>query len=534
MLLVIGLDGADWAILNPWLERGELPHLAALRARAAWGPLRSTIRPESSVAWSSFATGVNAGRHGIYSFSAQQPQSYQTWLNTAAAIRFPTFWQRAGSAGKRVALLNVPMTYPPQAFPEGVIVGGMLTPSLRSDFTQPPRLREALLTAVPDYVIDVERTGLSLQRFIRETTRAIIARGQAARWLLQQQAWDAFVVVFTDTDRLQHYTLHLLAPDHPRHNPTASAALLPDLLAAYRAIDAAIGDLVAAAGPEATVLILSDHGFAPCARSFAPNTWLETRGLLARVPGSQPHPPLWQRLRQRPALRRLKNSLPIVRDWRRQPAPGGSLASVDWNRTAAVYSPAGGIRFNIRGREPQGILSKDEATALAGDMTTDLLALTNPTTGDHPIAAIYPRETLYHGPYLDLAPDLILEPRRDSSNPGHNTTLFYGFTASPFTDSGDLTGNHALDGILMAAGPGISPGPIADAGLIDIAPTILHALDLALPPDLDGHPLPLWASPRPLRWQETDSELPAPDDAPTFDVAEQTTIEDRLRALGYL
>jgi len=64
MLLIIGLDGADWRILNPWIEQGALPHLATLRAQGRWGDLRSTIRPESSTAWSTFATGVNPGRHG--------------------------------------------------------------------------------------------------------------------------------------------------------------------------------------------------------------------------------------------------------------------------------------------------------------------------------------------------------------------------------------------------------------------------------------------------------------------------------------
>ena len=535
MILIIGLDGADWRILNPWIEQGALPHLAALRAQSAWGDLRSTIRPESSTAWSTFATGVNPGRHDIFGFSAQRPETYDTQLNTATSIRHATFWQYAAAAGKRIALLNAPMTYPPQPFTNGALVAGMLTPSLRSSFTHPPELRAKLLDAVPEYTINVEQTGLSLQRFIRDTTRAIRTRGRAALWLLGQDNWDAATVVFTATDRLQHYSLHLLHPGHPRYDLGEAEKLLPDLLAAYRAIDQAVGELVQAAGANATIILLSDHGFAPCARAFLPNAWLEQQGLLTRRTVAAPSPGLWRRLRANPALRQIKNALPLLRDVRRPPPPGGNLAAVDWSRTQAVYSPAGGIRFNVRGREPQGVISAAAADKLATELTTALLDIADPATGQHPIQAVYRREELYHGPYVSHAPDLIVEPRRADDNPAYNTIYEYGFGSDFLRSSGDFTGNHALDGILAAVGPGIPAGRINHARLLDIAPTILHALDLPLPPDLDGSVLPLWSQPQEIKWLDGDE---APSPGLTIDEAlsaeESATVEDRLRSLGYL
>ncbi|HEY80562.1 MAG TPA: hypothetical protein EYP25_02535 [Anaerolineae bacterium] len=529
MLLILGLDGADWRILDPWLREGRLPALAELKARSRWSGLQSTIRPESSVAWSTFATGVNPGKHGIFGFAAQQPESYEVRLNTAASVRATPFWRQVATAGQRLALFNAPMTYPPAPMPGAAVVAGMLTPDTRSPFTQPPDLRERLLAAVPDYVINVERTGMALGEFIRATRRAIQARGRAARWLLAQADWDAFVAVFTATDRLQHYTLHLLHPDHPRYDAAVARRLLPELLAAYQALDEAVAGLVGDAGEEATVILLSDHGFSPVARAFYVNVFLEREGWLVWKRRPDERSGLWRRLRRHPSLRRLKRGLPGLRDMRRPPPPAAWLHAIDWTRTRAVYSPAGGIRFNIRDREPQGIVEPAAVEDLIAELSDQLRTLCDPLTGHSPIQRIFRREALYHGPWLHLAPDLILEPRRDDPNPGQNTLLRAGYGTEPFADTRDLTGNHALRGILAAAGPGIPAGEAADARLMDLAPTILHLLGLPAAESMDGRALD-FAPGEVQRWDEAPAT--AADAGLTPD--DQRLIQDRLRGLGYL
>ncbi|MBX7234674.1 MAG: alkaline phosphatase family protein [Caldilineales bacterium] len=533
MLLILGLDGADWSILDALIDAGKLPHLAALNQRSQRGVLRSTIRPESSIAWATFATGVGAGRHGVYSFSTQRPDSYETALVTSASIRHPAFWQTAAAAGKRVALLNVPMTYPPQPLPGGVNVAGMLAPTTRSPFVWPPDLRQPLLKAAPGYTVALDRSGLDLRRFIAASTRSIRARTAAASWLARQGEWEAMVVVYTETDRLQHYGLHLIDPQHPRHNPHETT-LGQELVAAYQILDEGIGHLLTLAGSDATVIILSDHGFAACARSFRPNAWLQQEGLLALAAQPAPSPGLWQRLRGHAGLRRLKQSLPIVQDWRRPPSPGAGLAAVDWPATAAVFSSAGGIRFNIRGREPQGILTPAEAETLAAELGHKLLALVDPASGHPVLAAVHRRQDLYHGPYLDLAPDLILEPVRRHADPRRVCLLSYDLGGAVFADSGDLTGNHALEGVFMAAGPEIGPGVLHDAEIVDVAPTLLHLLGLPLPADLDGRVLPIGGASRAVTHTAAGNPSPPPSGAPAFAPDEQAAVEQHLRALGYL
>ncbi len=538
MLLIIGLDGADWRILDPWLADGSLPTLAALKSRGSWGELTSTIRPESSIAWTTFATGVNAGKHGVFGFMGQRPDDYGVTLNTAASVRAPTFWERAAAAGKKMALLNLPMTYPPRAIPHGAVAAGMLTPDVRSPFTQPPTLRKALLDAVPDYVINVERTGLKLQAYIQATTRAIQARARAARWLMQQDDWDAMVVVFSATDRLQHYTLHLLRPDHPRHNPAEARHLLPDLLAAYLAIDAAIADLLDTAGPDVTLLLLSDHGFTPAARTFYINAWLRDNGWLTlKEPPRTQQADLWRRLRRHAGLRRLKNSLPLVRNVRRPPTPAPWLSSIDWPHTRAFYSPSGGIRFNVRDREPQGVIAKNQIDALSQEL---IQALFDAAAGC--LARVYAREELYDGPWLDRAPDLIVEPMREG-RAEQNAIIRNDLAKHHFGDSRELTGNHAYAGILLAAGPGVQrvergpvplsamPPSITAARLVDMAPTILHLLDLPIPTEMDGRALDFVQGES--RRGDGDGAWPAPLDE-TLSIDDQAIIEKRLRSLGYL
>ncbi|RME85854.1 MAG: hypothetical protein D6775_01590, partial [Caldilineae bacterium] len=291
-----------------------------------------------------------------------------------------------------------------------------------------------------------------------------------------------------------------------------------------------------AVGADATVVLLSDHGFAPCARRFYPNTWLEQRRLLVRR--GRPGLNLGQRLRRLPFLRSLKRHLPALASLGTSSPPFAQFTAVEWPQTRAVYSPAGGIRFNIRGREPAGVLSRADARALADDLTAELLELTDPLTGASALAAVFPREELYSGPYVERAPDLILEPQRNSGNPACNIAIPSRFavsaTGSPFANSQELTGNHDLDGILLAAGPGIPPARLADARLIDIAPTLLHALGLPVPEDMEGRVLPLWETPPDVR---RAGRLQGPDDraaAGTYDRQEETLVEERLRSLGYL
>ena len=135
--IILGLDGATFDVLLPRIERGQMPNLAALLHEGVWGGLQSTTPPFSAQAWVSLATGKNQARHGVVDFWEPSPErapGQRRSFVTARLVRGETLWQTAGRHGRRVGVVNVPVTYPPQTV-NGYLVSGFLTPQSSGDFT---------------------------------------------------------------------------------------------------------------------------------------------------------------------------------------------------------------------------------------------------------------------------------------------------------------------------------------------------------------------------------------------------------------
>ncbi len=125
--VVIGLDGVAWHLLDPLIEKGLMPRLASIRQRGAAGTLTSTVPTYTPPAWTSAATGVNPGRHGIYGFYGGNAQSEHQELMHAGKVKSSTIWEMANAQGVRAGVYNLPLTFPPQNF-DGWMVSGMMTP----------------------------------------------------------------------------------------------------------------------------------------------------------------------------------------------------------------------------------------------------------------------------------------------------------------------------------------------------------------------------------------------------------------------
>ena len=480
--MIIGLDGADWRLLGPWIEQGDLPTLARLVGAGAAGKLRSTIRPESSVAWSSFSTGVNPGKHGVFGFVERVEGGYSFKLANGSSVRARRFWDVLGERGLKVGLLNVPFTYPPSPV-NGFVVAGMLTPGPETAFVYPRELQRRLLARFGNYLFDAggltgDRSAL-IER-VRTHTRQ---QRETSVWLLQEQQWDLFVMVFTGPDRLQHF---LWAGEDGRHA----------LLDHYRDLDDAIAGILGLLPADTLVLLMSDHGFNGCARRFYVNHWLIGQGLLAlNESGSRwgGLTTLFSRLGSVERLRRLKRAI--------FPSRWDSVAlrsraferAIDWSRTQVYFGMDGGLRVNLRGREPEGIVPPEEYDALRQGLRQALLATRDPETKQPALSEVFLREELYHGPFADRAPDLILEPQRDNAVPAHNFVLDSSLKmdgAGSFGSSLPYSGSHTLEGILVAWGVDVARGhQIQDARIVDLAPTVLAALGVAVPGYMDGRVL---------------------------------------------
>jgi len=547
-VLVIGLDGATFDLIKPWMAAGHLPVLAQLVREGAHGYLRSTIPTMSAPAWTSFMTGKNPGKHGVFDFGRRRPHDYEIQIVRNDLTRIGTFFGYLSRLGKRIITINVPMTYPPEPV-NGIMISGLGAPE-GGNFTYPKELRAQLVAKgyrvnnAVHYAVGRE------EAFIADVFETSNRRARIALELMQTTDWDCFVIVFRNTDEIMSFLWHDLDPSHPLHNPVRAARYGGAILDFHRRMDEVVGELCAAAGENTHVLIMSDHGMGPLVKDVNLNLWLIDTGFMTL---RQPSPLVkaYQTLLRRTGLTRENISRrigPRRMEQLRQifpprfhtaiPSVETTLSeTVNWSKTRA-YSLGwiGQIYINLKGREPEGIvLPGSDYEAVLADLTSALWELEDPETGERVVDAIWRKEELYTGPYLDVAPDLNIIMKGMS----YVTQLRREFSQDTiFALPHDVTGVHRLDGILIAHGPEIRQGTeIQGAQIIDVAPTILHLMGVPVPEDMDGQVLTaLFASDE----SKALSSAPAEPVLPSETLPDQWTEEDeqeilrRLTDLGYI
>jgi len=549
-VLVIGLDGVTLDLLGPWIEAGELPNLQKLMQQGAAGKLRSTLPPISSSSWSSFATGVNPGKHGLVDFVYPGADSYKVTMINATSRQTRALWNWLNDAGYRVGLLGIPTTYPPEAV-SGFMVSGFLAPGPESEWASPPELKQELLDELGEFMLSPNeryRSTRWLGRFLDDLTASVENRTRAALHLMRTKPWDLFAVVYWDTDMVQHETWRLLDPGHPRHDAEEAAASRDQILAFHRKVDADVGRLLAEVEPDTLVVVMSDHGFGPVHSFFLTNNWLAGQGLLQfkRRPSTAIKRLLFRRGYTPLQMFRLAKALGMGKLRRRvrfQQKAGLlnrvflSFDDVDWSRTKAFsIGSFGQVYINVEGSRPEGIVQPgSEYQALRDRIVRDAMTLRDPRTNEPLVERVYTREEIYSGPYTDRTPDLIVQPRGWEYMAFGHADFGSNKLVEPIIG---LSGHHRPDGVLILAGPGVKAGTqLEGANIMDLTPTILHAMGVGVPRDLDGRVLseafddsspvaPPVAYTQASVYKEGDSE-------PDLSDGEMAEVQEKLRGWGY-
>jgi len=520
--LLIGLDGADPALIEEGIASGRLPNLARLAAKGVLLPCRSTTPWATFPAWTTCVTGVNPGRHGILDFTCMTPGAYALQFVNASWRKAPGLWNLLSAAGKRVCVLGVPATYPPEPV-NGIMVSGFDSPvctGVDRSFVHPASEYET----VKDWrFADFQETdigpgwhAMALDRLMS----GIATKERIALDLLRREPWDFFMAVFGESDTVAHHFWLFHDPRSPRHRPGFESAIRD----VYARLDESVGKLVEAAGPETIVGIVSDHGFGGSGTGVVHlNNWLAGRGHLAfaRERGGLLKraalaiaPDAWKG-----ALFRRFNALAAR-------AEGASrFSGIDWAHTRAWseelnYFPS--VRINLRGREAQGQVAPEDYAAFRRDLCAEL------ESWDH-IAHAWPREELFEGPCTDRAPDIVLELALED---GYSPSCLRARGGPPFRrlrpdeflggKERGMTGNHRPIGIFALS----LPTPAHECSLLDVAPTVLAALGVDAPP-MEG---------RPLLTDYRTAAAPTVEfkaGAHAYSAAESAAVEERLRHLGY-
>ncbi len=469
-ILVIGLDGATWTLLRPLTQDGKMPCLKRMMAKASSGVMLSTFPAVSAAAWTSITTGKNPGKHGVFDFVKVGKRFRQSLCSSKSKMTNEVWDYLDGSI-----VANVPLTYPPKRV-SGMMISGMDTPSVKSEFTYPRSLRNDILSRIPGYSIeldwqDYEGKEDEFYQDIQEVTEQKID----LFWYLFSLKWNLLFFVLTETDRIQHL---LWGSER--------------LTEYYVRIDRFLMNVMKEVSKKDIVLVLlSDHGFQSVEKTLYVNTvlrklgqagtkdlrfgrWLEAGGITKER--------LWELLRQVGLIQAYNNLSPDILHVLRTLVPGKSNIEYDFDleKTEAVMIGYGGIYLS---KEDSSNPRDTGTNVLIDRIARTLEEERDPETGARVVERVYRNSELYHGPFASRGPDLVVAPSEN-------------YTLSPTIENkaiGPLyfrKGGHSPEGILLIYGQDVKKGfKIPDASVYDVAPTILHIAGVPVPADMDGRVL---------------------------------------------
>ncbi|MCI0499177.1 MAG: alkaline phosphatase family protein [Planctomycetales bacterium] len=533
-VLIIGLDGGTWTVLNPAIEQGYMPFLKSLVENGASGILESTIPAITPAAWGTFQTGCNPGTTGVYDFTCWDQTTKKTSLVNSTNLP-PTIWQILSQSGKRVVSLNVPMTYPPQPI-NGHLISCILTPSMKSGFTYPPEFKEELLRRFPEYQILNLKTipkqcpsESRIKKFIENLVRIMTVHADAACYILQNKPSDVMMVHFQETDVIQHLLWKYLDPACPDSGLSIQRAVFSTF---FSALDKQIERLVKtlnAMHRESLTVIVSDHGFEANNRCFNLGNWLIEQGYLGVNPEILNHPVKRQIRAKAAGLLRL---MPFPYAQRLRGRLNAKNYLIDWNRSA-VYSEgtSEGFIFLLE----QGLPQRFDTAAR---IRTQLQAVTDPLNHQPVIKRIYLKEELYSGGKMHLLPDMIIEP-----NEGYSILGRYQHKKGLFTSvaSGETplpSGKHHRNGVIVAFGKGVKRSASLHVQLIEMLPTILCYMGVPVPSFIEGQAHVELFEKDFLEKEQAPSGGSAAESPKqntfAYSSRERELIERRLKDLGYL
>ncbi|MCX6032304.1 MAG: alkaline phosphatase family protein [Chloroflexi bacterium] len=564
-IVVVGLDGATFDLIEPWAREGKLPNLARLLTESSHARLNSVIHPFSAQAWSSMVTGANAGKHRIFDFWERNFDVYGFRLTNASFRALPALWTLLSKAGRRVLVVNVPMSYPPEPV-NGILISGWDTPGLQSSFTYPPELKAELdrLAGQPYVIVPDDWKYSTAQRgdlVLAELLREVDVRYAVVQKLMTQEPWDLCFFVVSALDGGSHFLWQYHDPTHPLYDAAETARYFDadPLLQVYQRTDQRLGELLATLPPDVHVLVVSDHGEGPLGDvAIHLNSWLAERGLLAfRAPHSQWSP-----------LQTGRRWMARLVDWGKHQLYGrisfGMLSrlrhlwperlrtlfseelfypNMDWSRTLAYSEELrGNIWINLRGRDPHGIVEPGaEYEAVRDRIIAELAQLTDPVTGRRLVNRVWRREERFSGPYVERIPDLLVEAEYpDIFRPRGK---YRGVEPVRHLTLAEMrhrvSGCHRPEGIFIARGAGIRAGAaLPPAEITDVAPTVLYLLGEPIPEWMDGRVLTEMLEPEMLAAQPHRRD-PKRQEATSasemdYDAEEIDILSDRLKGLGYL
>ncbi len=432
-VVVVGFDGLSPVMVDKYVKEGKLPNMARIIREGAYGDCMTVLPPSSASAWTSAVTGVNPGKHGIYGFLKELDEGGKgpAVFNTSRDRGFSTVWDVMSEYGRRACVVNIPLSSPADSLNGVMIAGFPHTSEDQIAHYWPPELEKYL----GSYKYDAFRVTCAKgqeEKFLRSMEDISGRRLDVGLTLFDEGDWDLFWIVFTFTDRIQHYMWKYMDEEHPLYDPAMREAYGDRVEWAYKRADAFLGEFMKRLEGDDLLIVMSDHGFGPLYKI------INTRNFLQRTLG---------------------------------------------NNDDVLCADFFGSKFkiNVSGRNAEEKFDNIRSRLIEG-----LEALEDPETGQKIIDSIYVKEDIYEGPYVSKAPDVLC-----LETPNY---LFFSLQVTPdlrLFDRGPspdraFSAFHRRMGTLFMYGNTVAAGQRVDARIIDITPTILTYLGVPLPAEMDG------------------------------------------------
>jgi predicted AlkP superfamily phosphohydrolase/phosphomutase len=518
-LLVLGIDALSPPLLRRWASDGSLPAIRSLMDRGTCGTVRGIRGFFVGSTWPSFYTGRSPAGHGFYRIEQLKSGTYEFYrpLDSALGMGGTPFWKLASDAGRRVAVCDVPLTRLDPDLNGLQIVEWGGHDAVFGFHASPADLGRDVLSRLGPYPLPsscdgLRRSAADFERFVAKLELAVTRKTQLTLDLLGREDWDLFVQVFTEAHCAGHQCWHLHDPAHPAHDPALLAAVGDPLKRIYRAIDRAVAAVLERVG-DARVLLVSPHGMAHYRGGASLLTKIlvrlgvtapAARGLRDRAEATAAA--AWRTLPEnaRATLRPMKARLAS-----RFAGGESPRISADVTRSMCFSIPNGepvdGIRLNLAGREPQGVLEAGRATdAFCEALAADLRAIIDERSGGPLFADVYRTDDLYAGSRRAALPDLLVEWNGD---PPIGTVAHAGgrgatvratsakIGAITATNTWGRTGEHVPTGTFIFAGSGMPATRLeAPVSLLDFHPTLCALMGLPQP-SVDGTVIPELVAP---------------------------------------
>jgi len=448
-VLIIGLDSAPAEIVID--RRGEFPVLRGLIEGGWHGTMRSSDPPITIPAWMVMTTGKDAGRLGLYGFRHRTGYSYdKMWIATAQAFKERAIWDVIGDHGGQSCLVSIPPSYPPRQVP-GHLISCFLTPDSQKEYTYPAGLRPELESRFGPYLFDVVFRTEDRDAILKEIYDMTTKRFEVLHYLMTTKPWDLFMFVEIGVDRVQHAFWKYMDTAHHLYEPGNKYENV--ILDYYRYLDRKIGDLLAAAGDETIVLVISDHGAKRMKGAFCINDWLIEEGDL------------------------------VLKE---KPKRGASIdkTAIDWPKTR-IWGWGGyyaRLFLNVEGREPQGVIRPADYESERDRLIERLKAIRGPRGETWATRVIKPNE--YFDEVRGDYPDLMVY--FDDLFWRSAGTLGYGTKYLLENDTGPDDAVHAQEGMYIFYDPKERRSRRKEIDILDVAPTVLQAMGLPVPSDMKG------------------------------------------------